>query len=56
MQLASSVREKKTIEDTKRGKLEADFKREKTVSERRTDETKSLRLHSVQESCMSGVP
>ncbi len=45
-----AVRVKLTIKDRKRGNL-AKVKREKIVSERRrTDETKSLRLHSVQES------
>ncbi len=46
-----------TIEDRKRGNLASEFKREKIVSvRRRTDETKSLRLHSVQESCVRGAP
>ncbi len=49
-----AVRVKITIENRKRGNMAAEFKREKIVSER-TDETKSLRLHSVQESCMCGV-
>ncbi len=41
------------IEDRERANLAAEFKREKSVSERRrTDETKILRLHSVQESCV----
>ncbi len=43
------VRVKITIEDRKRGNMAEKFKREKSVSERRrTNETKSLRLHSVQ--------
>ncbi len=52
-----AVRVKITIEDRKRGNLASEFKREKIVSERkRTDETKSLRLHCVQESCLRGAP
>ncbi len=52
-----AVRVKIPIEDRGRGNLAAEFKREKIVSERRrTDETKSLRLHSVQESCVRGAP
>ncbi len=52
-----AVRVKITIEDRKRGNLAAKFKTEKTVIERsRTDETKSFRLHSVQESCVRGAP
>ncbi len=52
-----AVRVKITIEDRKRGNLAVEFKREKTVSEkRRTDEMKSLRLYSVQESCVRGAP
>ncbi len=39
-----AVRVKITIEDRKRSNLAADFKREKIVSKRRTDETKSFRL------------
>ncbi len=46
-----------TIEDRKRGNLAAEFRTEKTVSEkRRTDESKSLRFHSVHESCGPGAP
>ncbi len=46
-----------TIEDRERGNLVAEFKRENTVSEkRRTGESKSLRLHSVQESCVREAP
>ncbi len=46
-----------TIEDRERGNLAAEFKREKIVGERRrTDETKNLRLYSVQESCERGAP
>ncbi len=45
-----AVRMKITIEDRKRCNMAAEFKRKKIVSERgRTDETKSLRLHSVKE-------
>ncbi len=52
-----AVRVKIMIEDRKRGNMAVEFKREKIVSERRrTEETKSLRLHSVQESCMCGSP
>ncbi len=52
-----AVRVKITIEDRKSGKLAAEFKREKILSERRrTDETMSLRLHSVQESCVREAP
>ncbi len=52
-----AVRVKITIEDRKRGNLAAEFKREKIVSKRRrTDNTKRLRLHSVQESCVRGAP
>ncbi len=52
-----TVRVKITIEDRKRGNLAEEFKREKIVSERRrTDETKSLRLHSGQKSCVCGAP
>ncbi len=52
-----AVRVKITIEDRKRSNLAAEFKREKNVSEkRRIDESKSLRLHSVQESCVRGAP
>ncbi len=52
-----AVRVNITIEDKKRGNLAAEFEREKILSERRrTDETKSLRLHSVQESCVLGAP
>ncbi len=48
-----AVRVKITIEDRKKSNMAEEFKRKKIVSERKkTDETKSLRLHSVQESCM----
>ncbi len=50
-----AVRVKITIEDRKRGNLAAEFKREQIVNEKRTAETKSFRLHSVQESCVCGV-
>ncbi len=43
-----AVRVKITIEDRKRENLVSEFKREKIASERRrTNKTKSLRLHSV---------
>ncbi len=52
-----AIKVKITIEDRKRGNLAVEFKREKIVSERRrTDKTKSLRLYSVQESCVRGAP
>ncbi len=51
-----AVRVKITIEDRERGNLTVEFKREKIVSERITDETKSLRLHSIPESCVRGAP
>ncbi len=52
-----AVRLKITIEDRKRGNLAAEFKREKTVSEKRkTDESKNLILYSIQESCVRGDP
>ncbi len=45
-----TVRVKITIENRERGNMTAEFKWEKIVNERmRTDETKSFRLHSVQE-------
>ncbi len=48
-----AVRVKITIEDRESCNLAEEFKREKIVSERRrTEETKTLRLHSVQESCV----
>ncbi len=51
-----AVKVKITIKDRKRGNMAAEFKGEKTVSERRrTYDTKSFRLHSVQESCMCGA-
>ncbi len=51
-----AVRVKIMIEDRKRGNLAAEFQREKIVSERRrTDETKSVRLQSVQETCVGGI-
>ncbi len=59
MQLASSEeqsRVKITIEDRKRSNMVVEFYWEKIVSERRTDDMKSLRLHSVQESCVRGAP
>ncbi len=62
MQLASSeeqseFRVKITTADRKRGNSATEFKREKIVIERRRiDKTKSLRLHSVQESCVRGAP
>ncbi len=51
-----AVKVKITIKDRRRN-LAAEFEREKIVSERRkADETKSLKLHSVQESCVRGNP
>ncbi len=58
MQLANSEEQsvKITIEDRKRVNMAAEFRRENTVREsRRTDETKSFRLHFVQESCVRGA-
>ncbi len=49
-------RVKITIQDRMRCNLAAEFTREKIVSERRTDETKSLRLHSFQKSYVRGAP
>ncbi len=51
-----AVRVKITIEDRERGNMAAELKREKIVSERRKTDEKSLRLHSVQESCVCGAP